>query len=84
MKREQSPARSFEDDMTELEQLVARLESGNLSLEESLTTFERGVGLVRALNDRLNTAEARIEQLTREPTGNLHLEPFATEPTDGK
>ncbi len=84
MKRGQPAERTFEDDMTDLEQLVARLESGNLSLEESLATFERGIGLVRTLNERLNTAEARIEQLTRDPAGTLRLEPFATEPPDSK
>jgi len=84
MKRGQPAERTFEEDMSDLEQLVARLESGNLSLEESLAAFERGIGLVRALNDRLNTAEARIEQLTREPGGALRLEPFETEPVESK
>lgn len=64
----------FEDGMEALEKLVARLESGDLPLEEALREFEHGVGLVRVLNDRLNAAERRIEILTRADDGSLQVE----------
>jgi len=65
----------FEEGMAALETLVARLESGTLGLEEALAAFERGVTLVRALNERLTAAEQRVELLVRGADGGLSLEP---------
>lgn len=59
----------FEDGMAELESLVARLEAGDLALEDALRTFESGVGLVRKLNEQLTEAEQRVEILTRGADG---------------
>ncbi len=50
--------------MGDLEQIVARLEDGKLSLEESLVLFERGIRLVRLCSSRIEGAEQRIESLT--------------------
>ncbi len=69
----------FEDQLAELEAIVARIESGERSLEESIADFERGVGLVRALNRRLDEAERRVEVLTRGPDGELISEPLGDE-----
>jgi exodeoxyribonuclease VII small subunit len=63
------PPVRFEDGMAELETLVAKLEAGELALEEALRAFESGVGLVRALNDQLTQAEQRVEILTRGADG---------------
>jgi exodeoxyribonuclease VII small subunit len=65
----------FEEGMALLEELVARLESGDLSLEDALAAFEQGVALVRALNERLTDAERRVELLVRGADGGLSLEP---------
>jgi len=54
----------LESAFEELEQIVQILEEGNLSLEESLEVFERGVSLVRVCNASLDKAEQRIECLT--------------------
>ncbi len=51
--------------MQRLGQIVAALESGQLDLEESLAHFEEGVRLARASQARLDSAEARIEELMR-------------------
>lgn len=59
----------FEDGMAQLESLVARLEAGDLALEEALRAFESGVGLVRTLNEQLTAAEQRVEILTRGADG---------------
>jgi exodeoxyribonuclease VII small subunit len=75
---EQSEFR-FEDGMTALEALVARLESGDLALEEALVAFEEGVALVRTLSERLAAAEQRIELLVRGEDGRLRLQPAADE-----
>ncbi len=54
---------SFETTLERLHQIVERLESGELDLEESLVLFEEGVRLSRASQARLNSAEKRIEEL---------------------
>jgi exodeoxyribonuclease VII small subunit len=71
--------RKFEDGLAELEATVAQLESGELSLEDSLAAFERGVGLVKALNERLGAVEQRIEVLTRDGNGALRTRPLEVE-----
>ncbi len=58
--------KAFEETLRELEATVDRLESGSLSLEESLAAFERGVGLVRELSGRLEAVERRVELLLRD------------------
>jgi len=63
--------RSFEDELAELERLVEQIDSGKLSLEESIAAFERGVGLVRTLNHRLDEVDRRVEVLTRAGSGEL-------------
>lgn len=57
---------SFEDALVELEQTVARLESGDLTLDESLTLFERGQRLASHCGRLLDNAQLRIEQLTED------------------
>lgn len=65
---------AFDESLSQLEELVARLEGGELPLEEALRAFEHGVGLVRALSRRLNEAESRVEILSRGAGGNLQLQ----------
>jgi len=72
----ESTPQKFEDGLAELEATVAKLESGELSLEDSLAAFERGVGLVKALNERLGAVEQRIEVLTRDGNGTLRTRPL--------
>jgi exodeoxyribonuclease VII small subunit len=68
--------KTFDQSMAELEAIVARLESGELPLEDALAAFEAGVALVRTLNQRLTDAEARIDVITRDANGNLRLHPM--------
>lgn len=68
--------KKFDQGMAELESIVARLESGELPLEDALAVFEAGIGMVRLLNQRLSEAEARVEVLTRDAEGALRLQPF--------
>ncbi|MHB8625022.1 MAG: exodeoxyribonuclease VII small subunit [Aggregatilineales bacterium] len=58
------PNLTFEQAYQELESIVTRLEAGNLSLDESLTLFERGQRLSTWCEDQLNNAELRITQLS--------------------
>ncbi len=59
-----SPVADFEQSMQALEDLVARMESGELSLEESLAAYERGVGLYRHCQTALEQAELRVRLLS--------------------
>ena len=53
----------FESALNELEQIVAKLERGELKLEESLKLFERGVALTKACRKSLDTAELKVKKL---------------------
>lgn len=64
MTGEASDDLSLEGSLAELEKIVRALEEGELTLEESLKAFERGVSLVRRCNALLDGAEQRIEILT--------------------
>jgi len=66
----------FEEAMTELEDVVERLEGGDIPLEASLAAFERGVALVRLLHARLDAVQARIEELTRNERGEIVTKPL--------
>jgi exodeoxyribonuclease VII small subunit len=56
---------AFESSMAELESLIARIESGELGLEEAIAAYERGVGLIQRCRAVLGVAEQRVEALTR-------------------
>ena len=70
----------FEDCLARLEQIVGRLETGNLPLEESLKIFEEGIGLARSCARYLEDAEKRIEVLGRDESGGVSTRPFMWEP----
>jgi len=58
----------FETALSELESLVERMEAGELSLEESLNAFERGVKLTRHCQNALTNAELKVKVLTEQNT----------------
>ena len=60
---DESSPESFESAMEQLETLVSKMESGDLSLEESLEAFEKGVHLTRFCQDQLQKAELKIQEL---------------------
>lgn len=66
---------TFEGALSELEARVARLERGELDLEEALRLFEEGVALVRTCHEKLDAADARILALTGTP-GNVTESPL--------
>jgi exodeoxyribonuclease VII small subunit len=65
----------FEEALSELESLVETMEKGELSLEESLASFERGVALTRLCQQALKAAEQKIEILSTN-SSEAELEPF--------
>ncbi|MCX7998881.1 MAG: exodeoxyribonuclease VII small subunit, partial [Leptospiraceae bacterium] len=56
---------SFEDALKELEKIAEKLEKGQLTLEESIKAYERGMELKKICTDRLKEAEGKIELLTK-------------------
>jgi exodeoxyribonuclease VII small subunit len=74
--------KKFEDELKELEAIVSQIDSGELSLEESISAFERGVMLVKALNGKLDEVERKVELLTRSAGGELRAAPFEESPDE--
>ena len=77
-KAEKEAKPDFETAMRDLEDLVARLEQGDLPLEESLAAFERGVMLTRVCQTALKEAEQKVEILLKK-SGEPALENFAAD-----
>jgi len=69
-------APNFEKSLQELETLVEKLESGDLSLEESLATFEKGVKLTRQCQTALKDAEQKVTLLLQQNNGELTQKAF--------
>ena len=69
---------SFERAIEELELIVKRLEDGKVPLEESVAIYERGETLKRRCEELLRQAEARVQKITLDASGN----PTGTEPLD--
>ena len=70
-----SPVADFEASLEALEQLVEQMERGEMSLEESLAAYERGVGLYRSCQSALEQAELRVRLLS-DPNDAATAEPF--------
>lgn len=71
----------FEASLAELEKIVARMESGDQSLEDSLKDFERGVTLTRSCQTMLKNAEQKVEKLVKEH-GEIRTVAFAGDEAD--
>ncbi len=67
-------APSFEEAMDQLEDCVARLESGELGLDESLEVFERGIAASRACARLLDETRKRVQVLVEKAGGDFQLE----------
>ena len=73
----EAPNPSFENALEQLQATVKRLESGELTLEDSLKHFEEGVRLTRACQEQLSVAEKRVELLMKaNADGSVELQPF--------
>lgn len=77
-----SPA-SFEDSIKRLSEIVQTLERGDLPLEDSLRLFEEGVKLARLSQERLDSAQKKVEQLLGvDEQGRAKTKPFETTDDD--
>lgn len=73
----------FEQSLSDLEALVNQMEQGELSLEESLKAFERGIQLTRDCQERLSAAEQQVQTLM-EQQGQITLQPMAETDADSE
>lgn len=83
MKNNEPQAKTFETSLQALEEIVHKLEQGDLPLEDSLGLFEQGIRLARECQDRLSQAERRIEVLLRDQQGRSTVAPFVDEKVSG-
>jgi len=67
---------SFEEALEKLEKLVQDLESGDLSLEESVKSFENGIELSKLCKKKLESAEQRVKKIVEKEGGDFDLELF--------
>jgi exodeoxyribonuclease VII small subunit len=79
MKKREGQAKSFEASLVALEKIVRELERGDLPLERSLELFEEGVRLSRECQERLTSAERRIEILLHDNNGQPIISAFDDE-----
>ncbi len=73
---------TFEKALADLEEIVAKLEKGGISLNESLALFEKGVKMSRFLRAELDKAERKVEILLKDEKGQLKAEAFEAEADD--
>ena len=74
-----SDAPDFETALKKLEDIVKRLENGDLSLDSALELFEEGIKLSRFCHTKLEAAERRVEILLKNGSGSVHPAPFESE-----
>jgi exodeoxyribonuclease VII small subunit len=68
-------AMSFEEALSELEQIVRRLEGGQVKLDEAILSYERGAQLKRHCERKLNEAQQRVDRIVIGPEGAVTAEP---------
>tara|TARA_Y100001970_G_C14065878_1_gene766650 strand:+ start:844 stop:1071 length:228 start_codon:yes stop_codon:yes gene_type:complete len=61
----------IEDSLIKLESIISKMESGTISLEESLTSFEEGINLINKCRTKLENAEQRVLELTKNSDGSF-------------
>lgn len=73
-----APQANFEQAMSRLEEIVEKMESGDLALEDLIVRYEEGMQLVKICQERLASAEERIEMITRNSAGKPVVKDFET------
>ena len=68
-------AMSFEEALVELEQIVRRLEGGQVKLDEAILSYERGAQLKQHCERKLNEAQQRVDRIVIGPDGAVSTEP---------
>ncbi len=79
MKKE---SKSFEEALSRLDEIVADMEKGKLTLDSSLEAFSEGIELIRFCNEKLDSAEQRVKLLLAGEDGKVIEQPFSP-PSEG-
>jgi len=74
---------SFEEALKKLEEVIKKLEGGDLPLEESLSLFEEGIRLSRFCAQKLDEVEKKVEILLKNNKGSKKIEPFSRDEGEG-
>jgi exodeoxyribonuclease VII small subunit len=72
----------FEEALQKLDAIVAKMEEGDLPLEEALKAFEEGVKLAKFCTSKLDEAERKVEKLILDQAGKIQTTPFSEEGDD--
>jgi len=67
---------TFEEQIKSLEEIVDKLEKGDLPLEESINLFEKGIGLSNDCRTQLDAAEGKVQILLKQRNGEIKAQPF--------
>ncbi len=74
--------KDFEGNLKQLEEIVSKLEGGDLTLDQALELFEEGIKLSRCCNAKLEEAERKVETLIKSADGSMVETPFTAEGDD--
>lgn len=69
----------FEEALDRLEEIIGRLQEGHLSLDESLSSFQEGIGLIKICQEKLDNAETKVSLLIKNNDGTTEEVPFQNE-----
>ena len=78
MTEKKDKAPNFEETFKALQDVVEKLESEEISLDDALRTYEKGIQLIRQCTVILEQAQLRIEQLSKDDSGRIHLEDISS------
>lgn len=68
--------KSFEDSFSRLEKILEKLESEDVTLEETIKLYEEGLTLTKFCYEKLNNAELKIKEITKSNKGNLEVKDY--------
>lgn len=70
---------SFEQAMAQLEQIIQKMDSAEVKLEDAVSLYEKGIALKKICEDKLHQAKMKVEKITLSPDGTPHTEKFETD-----
>jgi len=74
--KQKKTEKSFEESFSRLEKILEKLESEDVTLEETIKLYEEGLTLTKFCYERLNNAELRIKEITKSNKGNLEVKDY--------
>ena len=69
---------SFEDAMKQLEEIIQKMDSAEVKLEDAVALYEKGMALKKVCEEKLQSAKLKVEKITLSPNGTTRTEAFET------